>query len=399
MRIIKTNFYTLIFKAVSNKKAQIILPAVMIVPIILLSVYLLFETTKLSRAKIRSQFALDSAAAAELTAASNYLNATAYVNGAFPYRIFKEYFTDEKHMIAPDMSYAGGGGTPAPKSVFEFFYKAGAIPAPPGGENARDPAPDAAEWVFKHERDTDEIEGQSAQADWDNSEEPKATGTYNLTLREMVKSHYPYIITEDVAIGEYNKDHGVKEEDVQGLSWLRLYMTIYIILEDIYNKQKKVYESIVNTSELFRKAYYLNAGDAVCKKAECGREGAKVLQSFVMATEGLYIKEIFFNFRDARGHGNIMTEDPTKLSDLGVDRLFQLAFLSSNSRSKIRELYRGVSIKQTFPAPSNYFNVNLNAGRVKPYNHVRAALQCAKGESNNCIWPNPTSKYQVRLFP
>jgi len=50
------------FNCLKNRKAQIVLPAILLIPTILLVIYLLFETAKLSRFKIRNQFALDSAA-------------------------------------------------------------------------------------------------------------------------------------------------------------------------------------------------------------------------------------------------------------------------------------------------------------------------------------------------
>ena len=80
-----------------NRKAQIVLPAILLIPTILLVIYLLFETAKLSRFKIRSQFALDSAAFIELTSYSNFLNAVAYVNGAFPFRVFRENMMNISH--------------------------------------------------------------------------------------------------------------------------------------------------------------------------------------------------------------------------------------------------------------------------------------------------------------
>ena len=55
-------------------------------------VYLIYETAKLSREKIRHQFAIDSAAFIEMSNYSDFLNRSAYVNGAFPMRIFKEAF-------------------------------------------------------------------------------------------------------------------------------------------------------------------------------------------------------------------------------------------------------------------------------------------------------------------
>ena len=46
----------------SGRRAQVLLPAVMLAPIFMLLIYLLFETAKLSMSKVREQFALDNAA-------------------------------------------------------------------------------------------------------------------------------------------------------------------------------------------------------------------------------------------------------------------------------------------------------------------------------------------------
>ena len=76
--------------------------------------------------------------------------------------------------------------------------------------------------------------------------------------------------------------------------------------------------------------------------------------------------------------------------------LYQFSYLDKSSKSKLKKLYTGVDLREPIVPPSNYFRVNL-----KPYVeklHVRAALQCTN-ESNNCVWPNPTPKYQVRLYP
>ena len=74
------------------RAGQILIPSLLIIPSLLLFVYLLFETTKLSREKIRQQFAVDSAAFIQMSDYTNLLNRTAYVNGAFPSRIFKEMY-------------------------------------------------------------------------------------------------------------------------------------------------------------------------------------------------------------------------------------------------------------------------------------------------------------------
>ena len=53
-----------------EKRAQILLPAVMLVPIFILVIYLLFETAKVSMSKVRQQFALDNAAYSQMSATS-----------------------------------------------------------------------------------------------------------------------------------------------------------------------------------------------------------------------------------------------------------------------------------------------------------------------------------------
>ena len=85
----------------ARRAGQLLIPALFVVPSLLLFVYLLFETTKVSREKIRQQFAVDSAAFIQMGDYTNLFNRTAYVNGAFPYRIFKEAYEcpDRKSVV------------------------------------------------------------------------------------------------------------------------------------------------------------------------------------------------------------------------------------------------------------------------------------------------------------
>ena len=52
---------------VRERRAQILLPSVLLAPIFILVIYLLFETAKVSNTKIRHQFALDNAAYSQWT--------------------------------------------------------------------------------------------------------------------------------------------------------------------------------------------------------------------------------------------------------------------------------------------------------------------------------------------
>ena len=78
--------------SLKSSRGQLLIPALFVFPSLFLFIYLIYETAKLSREKIRHQFAIDSAAFIEMSNYSDFLNRSAYVNGAFPMRIFKEAF-------------------------------------------------------------------------------------------------------------------------------------------------------------------------------------------------------------------------------------------------------------------------------------------------------------------
>ena len=106
-----------------DRRAQILLPSVLLAPIFVLVIYLLFETAKVSMTKVRQQFALDNAAYSQVSAASTYLNAVAMVNGPLPYRVML-YYKDQK--VNPTQTAQASGRQPI--SIFELFYHGGGIP-------------------------------------------------------------------------------------------------------------------------------------------------------------------------------------------------------------------------------------------------------------------------------
>ena len=174
-----------LFNCLKNKKAQIVLPAILLIPTILLVIYLLFETAKLSRFKIRNQFALDSATFIELTSYSNFLNAVSYVNGAFPFRVFRENFMYS--IEKTDENYTG----PETITYYDLFYQAGAFPAM--GEIGSEPKDDAGRWELKYaeapsDSDEDLINGNGRPPNW-NTENPKVSDTleYGINKKETAK--------------------------------------------------------------------------------------------------------------------------------------------------------------------------------------------------------------------
>ena len=73
------------------RRAQLLLPAVLLLPLFVLVIYLLVEVTKVSIAKVRHQFALDNAAYTQMTTVSVFLNAVGLLNGPLPYRVLRTY--------------------------------------------------------------------------------------------------------------------------------------------------------------------------------------------------------------------------------------------------------------------------------------------------------------------
>ena len=369
------------FNYLKNQKAQIVLPAILLIPTILLVIYLLFETAKLSRFKIRSQFALDSAAFIELTSYSNFLNAVAYVNGAFPFRVFRE------NMMYPvpkeeEDDYEG----PKEITYYDLFYQAGAFPAMSKVES--NPKDNAGRWELKYvetDKQEDVEKGEGRPKSW-NTDSPQVNDwKYGINKQEWVK-HYKYVYNSDE--DEDDKENGI-------FSPLTLYIAVYKMFENIYENQKKVYERLTAGGEFFRKSYYYNSSS--CKLSQCGKEGVRALQPYKLGLESVTMNNMNWFWRNSN------ETDPSTLLLTHTNPkhakfmpLYQFSYLDKPTRSKIKKMYTGIDIREPIIPPDNYFRVNLKKYAKKL--HVRAALQCTN-ESNNCVWPYPTPKYQVRLFP
>ena len=372
-----------------NQKAQIVLPAILLVPTILLVIYLLFETAKLSRFKIRSQFALDSAAFIELTTYSNFLNAVAYVNGAFPFRVFRENMTKE---VPPREGEDGD-----PVTYYDLFYDAGAFPAM--GNKNTDPKPNAGRWELQYKVAEDETpeklqQGIGRPANW-NSENPVVEDIlYGVDSREIVRKYKYFIINR-------NQEENENNDDEDGpTSSLILYIAVYRMFENIYENQKKVYESLTEDGEFFRKSYYYNSSS--CKLSQCGKNGARVFKNYKLGLESAYLKKFkwWYGSTNDDGKGQYIDFKPeSENGDPDLAKfipLYQFSYLDKGTRTKLKKMYTGIDIREPIVPPDNYFRVNVK--RFAKKLHVRAALQCTS-ESNNCVWPNPTPKYQVRLYP
>ena len=175
-----------------EKKAQILLPSVLLAPIFILVIYLLFETAKVSMAKVREQFALDNAAYTQVSAASTYLNALGMVNGPLPYRVML-YYKDQKVNATDE---AKRQGRPAQVSVYELFYHGGGIPAiGPDYETGINPPPKAesTDWGLRYDPAiTTKDENHYPRTDWEKEspKEPSSGEWVPVMSRDLVENYY-----------------------------------------------------------------------------------------------------------------------------------------------------------------------------------------------------------------
>ncbi|MDR0291388.1 MAG: hypothetical protein LBI01_01130 [Elusimicrobium sp.] len=358
-----------IFRAAAySKSGQFALPSVLLVPIILLVIYLIYETAKLSREKIRQQFALDAAAFVELQPAATYLNASAYVNAAFPYRVFRD------NMNTP-LKFANRGGQDERLTVYDWFYRGGAFPGSTdlnAGEEWN-PKDTDTEWNLKYAKDT--------RQGWE-VENPQPAGDKE------------FILTDKDIADKYEAGEDLLADQ------LYFYVTVYGLFGDIFTKQGAIYDKISTGGMFFKKSYYLNTG--TCNETECGREGARAFSNLKIKLNPFFIRKIKVFSSDLANYGGKTYHGGAVSRSMSLDffnkdgNLYQFAYLDGNSRTTLRRLKGGIDVEQPFTPPDNYFNVD-----VRGYNpHVRAkvSLECPAA-SNNCVWPRATSKYQVRLEP
>lgn len=354
-----------------DRKAQILLPSVLLAPIFVLVIYLLFETAKVSMTKVRQQFALDNAAVSQMSSASTYLNAVAMVNGPLPYRVM---LTEDKQL-----NHKSHNGQQI--SVFELFYKGGGVPTIAGADEqgkANPPVPESTDWGVRY-YDGDLID--ESRKDWMKENPSAPSGPVAVISKKLVDEyHFP---------GE-----GI------GVTTIVRYLETYARVGSIYKSQTYVYEELSRNAIMFREAYYLNVND--CKRSECARQSAATIRQYTtLKTTPFELEDIKFYVSDSTRkedhHGGAYPVDFKAPTLLNGDRLFQFAFLNSASISKLRTLSRGVLLKQPFKLPRNHFNINLEQ-KYKPYVRNRVQLVCPRSD-NNCVWPHPLPKYGVSLDP
>ena len=372
-------------RTLRSRRAQLLLPAVLLLPLFVLVIYLLVEVTKVSIAKVRHQFALDNAAYSQMTTVSVFLNAVGLLNGPLPYRVMRTY--DEKlELVDKQNTYRGRDNL----TVFDLFFQAGAVPTvAPDYEWGSNPPPKSAstDWGVHYVKRGDWATGP------DGEDEVKS---YD---RKEWEKETPAAITERVVLmnREIVRKHYVSAKKV-GLPAMKAYLNTYVQVGDTYNLQKDLYQKLIKNAGIFREGYYLNVDD--CKKGECARQSASHLAPYLsIPTKRQEADELmmFVSASDMAGGTGGAIEIPLQMTEMGAEPLFLFAYVDGAGRARLRQLKRGVTLKQNFPLPKNHFNINLTS-KYKPYVRNKVIMSCPR-TNNNCVWPNPLSKYNVTLRP
>ncbi len=382
------------------RRGQILIPSLLVIPSLLLFVYLLFETTKISREKIRQQFAVDSAAFIQMVDYTNLLNRTAYVNGAFPYRIFKEAY----ECPGPDgdnekIKKADGSGEVC---GYDMLYEAGAIPKYSGDVKGGNPTP------------LDNVDRWSIAFDETARPEFKTNPTSAETKSLL------YIITKKQG------EETMIAFKTTAAGYYKFYAQVYALLGSVEDSQYTVFERLVENFNFFRKSYYLNANTQECvdNPMACGEQGLSTSGGFMSHRLNRDTKFLFHYVLKVNFWGRYETGNPfdpiglgqgdppmdmTSCPSCNPKGLFQLATVDSQELAKLGN--PGLDVYQGWNAPSNYFNIDFNklakcSETQKPCVHALIATQCPNLQGNwpnsginNCVWPNPTPKYQTRLYP
>lgn len=379
-----------------NRRAQLLLPAVLLLPLFVLVIYLLVEVTKVSIAKVRHQFALDNAAYTQMSSVSVFLNAVGLLNGPLPYRVMRTY-TQEIEPVHENKKYRNKNKV----TVFDVFFQAGAIPTlAPDYDWGQSPPPkaDSTDWGV-HYAKYDGIQTQYADSGGTDVE----GDAYD---RSGWEKETPEKVKEPVVINNYDIANnyyfpmivGGKTSGTVAYEAFLAYLNTYMQVGDTFNLQKHLYQKVIKNAGMFREGYYLNVDD--CKQNECARQSAsKLLQYLSIPTKRYEIDSLIYYFSNSgmSGGSGGATALPWEMTKNEADPLFQFAYVEPVGRSRLKSLKRGITLKQNFPLPRNHFNVDLKT-KYKPYVRNTVILNCPRA-NNNCVWPNPLPKYNVILRP
>lgn len=383
-------------RVLRNNRAQILLPSVMLAPIFILVMYLLFELTKVSIAKVRNQYALDNAAYAQVSAVSTQLNGLAMVNGPLQYRVFRTFNAEipVKSGLEEIAQEKFGKNS---VTIFDLFFRAGAIPTIADdyewGQN-NPPRPESTDWGVHFASYPGIDEGANYE------EDGKEKGFRYDRRAQGWEKPQPQLPTEKDKIALMHQDlvRYFKVDQETTVAAIYGYISTMAQVGSIYESQSYSARETTRNAQAFREGYYLNVDD--CKRSECARQSGKQLAPFIIIpTKRFEIeKATFFASYDRSGTSTSVTPFELTMKELlSGSNLYLFSYLDGSAMSHLRALSKGIKLKQSYHLPSNYFNIRLEQ-KYKPYVRNRVVMTCGRAD-NNCLWPNPLPKYNVYLRP
>ncbi|MFH2205133.1 MAG: hypothetical protein ABIJ96_18640 [Elusimicrobiota bacterium] len=365
-----------------------------------LFVFLIFETAKISREKIRHQFAVDSAAFVEMSIYSDFLNRTAYNNGAFPQRVFDLSFrgicmetkTDTAAIPSP---YCGAKSA----NLYDILYKNGAFPSDPGKTK------------------TEQYESIDDEGEWnlrfgENPMFPENRNDSSPSLNDKL-----YLITEEDA-----HNYWITWDDAKDI--YKLYVQLYQLVGIVEDSQFSVFcrmtgatgcTSSDNRHNYFRKSYWLNTNAGV----EDAYDGAQVFNDYSFEPEPNCLKEImiFGNKATPNAFQPFQVYEPPNAVQMkdtitGCSGLFQMETIDEGQLLDLAtphgdSPHPGIPITQHWDLEGtllkNYFEVDFHqAVRCQdgggPCVHATVGISHPAGTGKG-VWPNSTPKFQTRLYP
>ncbi|MDE2314650.1 MAG: hypothetical protein KGL04_10815 [Elusimicrobia bacterium] len=418
-----------------GRRGQILIPALFIFPSLMLFVWLIYETAKLSQEKIRHQFAIDAAAFVEMTNYSDFLNRSAYVNGAFPMRIFQEVFQDQPVDCGGRTdAVCGGPGASCPGASpwYDVLYQEGIFPRSlheSGGSSSMDPTchPTAQETSdYSHDEGTwdigyggigtvknkvwdPDIPGPTPDVNSGGSPPPPWSQDTLVLFRLRAASYW------DVQYSDFSTIYG-------------LYTQVYQLLGSVEGAQYSVLQRLASNHDFLAKSYWLNAGgpDALNE--------SQLLSTSFNQYAGSFLNAVHFECAPKVGYcGNAFQHEligsmpmpecssppmsmPSNVPN--CNGLFQLVTVdpqeleSMDDRNPLGQADGGGwPVTVHWQPPTNYFNVNFDQimGPGLPEVHSRIALWMGMtGGGSDCtgetdgsasVWPCPTPHFQTREYP
>jgi hypothetical protein len=360
---------------------QIVIPAMLIFPTLFLFVYLIYETAKLSREKIRHQFAMDAAAFVEMANYSDFLNRTAYINGAFPMRIFEEGYADDFQ------AECEGKTTNCNQRPYrEILYENGAFPRSQSGKHD-----------YSNEPSWDIAYGGAGSGK--NDSPPQLTEPFMLLTLQNANDYYQQY---DLATEIY-----------------KFYVQIYSLLGSVEDAQFKVLQRLSGDHSFLKKSYWLNTGDPIDSANQLAASFNTAIGDFDTSVKPVCLHKLKYCGNQYTGGTGLQvmravcsTPDdgivlPTSQGCSTEGGLFQMEWVPKSEIDKFRTAaaggYPGLSLSMNWAVPEkNYWNVNFPAllSQRFPNGDLHTTISLLGDPSTQpSVWPNPTPKFQVRQFP